>query len=307
MTMNNTLKGYVCGIIAAATYGLNPLFALPLYAHGLNPDSVLFFRYLCAIPIVGLMAVLRGHSLKIEKRDIIPLALMGIITALSSLTLFISYNYMNAGIASTILFVYPVLVALLMAVIYRERLSAITLVCMIVALAGIVLLAKAPEGSSVSLIGVLLAFLSGLTYAIYIVAANRKQFKKLPTLKMLFYVLLFGTLVFVVRLMGSTTFTPPTSVMDWGCVIALAVFPTALSFGGTTMAIHYIGSTPTAILGALEPLTAVAVSIAVFGESVTGREWIGMAMIILAVTCVAAAPQVSSLLLRIRKMFPRKR
>ena len=92
MTMNNTLKGYVCGIIAAATYGLNPLFALPLYAHGLNPDSVLFFRYLCAIPIVGLMAVLRGHSLKIEKRDIIPLALMGIITALSSLTLFISYN-----------------------------------------------------------------------------------------------------------------------------------------------------------------------------------------------------------------------
>ena len=304
--MTNNFKGYALGIIAAATYGLNPLFALPVYAHGMNPDSVLFFRYLMAIPIVGAMALLRGHSLAIEGRDIVPLSLMGIITGLSSLTLFQSYNYMNAGIASTILFVYPVLVAILMAVLYRERMSPLTVVCMLVSLGGIVLLGKAPDGASLSLLGTVLAFLSGLTYAIYIVAANRPRFRRLPTLKMLFYVLIFGTLVFAVRLAGMCEFTPPTCGMDWGCVVCLAVLPTAISFGCTTAAIQYIGSTPTAILGALEPLTAILVSIAVFGETVSATECIGMVMIIVAVTLVAAGPKAATALLRIRKMFPKR-
>ena len=305
--MNNSVKGYACGIVAAMTYGLNPLFALPVYAQGMNPDSVLFFRYLWAIPIVGMMAILRGYSLRIEQRDIVPLGLMGIITGLSSLTLFESYNYMNAGIASTILFVYPVLVALFMGLFYGERLSALTIGCMVVALGGILLLAKTPQGATISLLGVGLSFLSGLTYAIYIVAANKERFKRMPTLKMLFYVLIFGTLVFAARLLGPSTFTPPTGALDWGCVVALAIMPTAISFGCTTMAIHYIGSTPTAILGALEPLTAVVVSITVFGETVTEREWLGMVMIIVAVTFVAAGPQAARILLRIRKMFPRIR
>lgn len=305
--MTTRFKGYALGIIAAATYGLNPLFALPVYAHGMNPDTVLFFRYLIAIPIVGAMALLRGHSLAVGIRDILPLALMGIITGLSSLTLFQSYNHMNAGIASTILFVYPVLVAILMAVLYRERMSALTMTCMAVSLAGIVLLAKAPGQASLSLLGILLAFTSGLTYAIYIVAANRPRFRRLPTLKMLFYVLIFGTLVFAVRLAGPCEFTPPTSAIDWGCVVCLAVLPTAISFGCTTAAIQYIGSTPTAILGALEPLTAILVAVAVFGETVSATESIGMVMIIVAVTLVAAGPKASAALLRIRKMFPRRR
>lgn len=304
--MTNSFKGYTLGIIAAATYGLNPLFALPVYAHGMNPDSVLFFRYLIAIPIVGIMALLRGHSLVVKLRDILPLALMGIITGLSSLTLFQSYNYMNAGIASTILFVYPVLVAILMAVLYHERMSPLTMACMIVSLGGIALLSKAPDGAHLSIVGVVLAFLSGLTYAVYIVAANRPRFRRLPTLKMLFYVLIFGTFVFAVRILGSCEFTPPTCGADWVCVVCLAVLPTAISFGCTTAAIQYIGSTPTAILGALEPLTAILISIAVFGETVSIVECIGMGMIIVAVTLVAAGPKASTALLRIRKMFPRR-
>lgn len=304
--MTNSFKGYALGIIASATYGLNPLFALPVYANGMNPDSVLFFRYLIAIPIVGAMALMRGHSLAVKLCDVLPLVLMGVITGLSSLTLFQSYNYMNAGIASTILFVYPVLVAILMAVFYHEKMSTLTIVCMIFSLGGIALLSKAPDGAHLSVLGTVLAFTSGLTYAIYIVAANRPRFRKLPTLKMLFYVLIFGTVVFAVRLAGPCPFTPPTCRLDWGCVVCLAVLPTAISFGCTTAAIQCIGSTPTAILGALEPLTAILVSIAVFGETVSAVECLGMVMIIVAVTLVATGPQAATALLRIRKMFPRR-
>ena len=121
--MNVKAKGYILGAIAAASYGMNPLFALPLYKNGMNPDSVLFFRYLLAIPILAIMVWARGQSFRIQRNQIIPLIVLGLLIALSSLTLFQSYNYMDAGVASTLLFVYPIIVALIMAVFFKERLS----------------------------------------------------------------------------------------------------------------------------------------------------------------------------------------
>ena len=105
--MNAKAKGYILGSIAAASYGMNPLFAHPLYKAGMDPDSVLFFRYLFAIPLLGIMIKARGRSFKIQRKETFPLIIMGLLVALSSLTLFLSYNYMAAGIASTLLFVYP--------------------------------------------------------------------------------------------------------------------------------------------------------------------------------------------------------
>ena len=72
--MNVKAKGYVLGVIAAATYGMNPLFALPLYEAGMNPDSVLFFRYLFAIPVLGAMIKLRGRDFKLKRKEILPLS-----------------------------------------------------------------------------------------------------------------------------------------------------------------------------------------------------------------------------------------
>ena len=121
--MNTKVKGYFLGAIAAATYGTNPLFALPLYKDGMDPDSVLFFRYLFAIPILGMMIKGRGRSFKIEHKAAVPLIVMGLLVAFSSLALFQSYNYMEVGIASTLLFVYPIMVALIMALVFKEKLT----------------------------------------------------------------------------------------------------------------------------------------------------------------------------------------
>ncbi len=107
--MNAKAKGYILGSIAAASYGMNPLFALPLYKAGMDPDSVLFFRYLFAIPLLGIMIKARGRSFKIQRKKTFRLIIMGLLVALSSLTLFLSYNYMAACIASTLLFVYPIM------------------------------------------------------------------------------------------------------------------------------------------------------------------------------------------------------
>ena len=303
--MNAKAKGYILGSIAAASYGMNPLFALPLYKAGMDPDSVLFFRYLFAIPLLGIMIKARGRSFKIQRKETFPLIIMGLLVALSSLTLFLSYNYMAAGIASTLLFVYPIMVALIMAMVFKEKLALQTIVCMLLALGGIGLLYKSEDGSTLSLIGTLLVFASSLSYAIYIVGINQTSLKNVATLKVTFYVLLFGLSLFVARLLYSGVLNTPDQWYLGANLLALAVFPTAISFLCTTGAIQYIGSTPTAILGALEPVTAIFFGIAVFGESLTVRESFGLVMIIVAVTFVIAGGNITSQLVRFRKLFPR--
>ena len=303
--MNEKAKGYILAVIAAATYGMNPLFALPLYVDGMNPDSVLFFRYLFAIPLVGAMIKGRGRDFKIHRTDILPLVVLGVLMAASSLTLFEAYNYMDAGIASTILFIYPILVALIMAAVYKEKVTMQTALCILLALSGIAMLYQGGDGVTLSLTGTLLVFASALSYAIYIVGVNRPSLKEMATLKVTFYVLLFGVSLFVVRLWMSHDLTLPTRWWLWGNLVALAVFPTAISFLCTTSAIQRIGSTPTAILGALEPVTAIFFGITVFGERLTARDCMGITLILVAVTVVVAGGSITYQLVRFRKMFPR--
>ena len=303
--MNAKVKGYILGGIAAATYGMNPLFTLPLYKEGMDPDSVLFFRYLFAIPILGIMLKVRGRNFKLKRKEVPMLIILGWLVAISSLTLFQSYNYMEAGIASTILFVYPILVALIMAFVFKEKVTLRTGLCILLALSGIGLLYQSGDGATLSLVGVGLVMISALSYAIYIVGVNRPRLQDVATLKVTFYVLLFGLSLFLVRV----DFGQSLQVVDkwylWGNLIALAVFPTAISFLCTTQAIQYIGSTPTAILGALEPVTAVFFGVMIFGEALTTRLSCGILLIILAVTFIIAGSNITTYLVRFRKLFPR--
>lgn len=302
--MNAKVKGYILGAIAAATYGMNPLFTLPLYKEGMNPDSVLFFRYLFAIPILGIMLKARGRNFRLKRKEVLPLIILGWLVAISSLTLFLSYNYMEAGIASTILFIYPILVALIMAAVFKEKITLRTFLCILLALSGIGMLYEGGDGATLSLIGVGLVMASALSYAIYIVGVNRPALKDVATLKVTFYVLLFGLSLFLVRV----DFGQSLHIVDkwylWGNLVALAVFPTAISFLCTTQAIQYIGSTPTAILGALEPVTAVFFGVVVFSESLTLRLICGIILIIMAVTFIIAGSNITTYLVRFRKLFP---
>ena len=305
--MNVKAKGYALGAVAAASYGMNPLFALPLYKAGMDPDSVLFFRYLFAIPLLGIMLKLRGRSFRVQKTEIFPLIVMGLLVAVSSLTLFESYNYMDVGIASTLLFVYPIMVTLIMALVYKERLTVQLVICMLLALVGIALLYKGSDGATLSLVGTLFVFASSLSYAIYIVGVNKSALKDMATLKVTFYVLLFGVSLFVVRLLmkGQCHVPEVDQWYLWANLVALAVFPTAISFLCTTGAIQDIGSTPTAILGALEPVTAVFFGVVVFGETLSLRDICGLILIITAVTFVIAGSNITTYLVRFRKLFPR--
>ena len=292
-------------MVAAAAYGLNPLFALPLYDAGMDPESVLFFRYLFAIPMVALTLIARGRGFRVHSREVLPLIIMGILIAFSSLALFQSYNYMDAGIASTLLFVYPIMVTLMMAVYYKEKITMHTLLCLFMAVGGVVLMSDYGAGAGFSILGAVLVLISAFCYAVYIVGINTTRLKGLATLKVTFYVLLFGVIIFAARLYTKGGITMPTEWFQWGNLFALAFFPTLVSLACTTRAIRYIGSTPTAILGAFEPVTAVFFCVTILGETLTMTEFAGMMLVILAVTLVVEGGHFTGKMVGFKKMFPK--
>lgn len=303
--MNEKTKGYIYGVVAAAAYGLNPLFAIPLYDAGMDPESVLFFRYLFAIPMVAVTLIARGRGFRVHSREMLPLIIMGILMAFSSLALFQSYNYMDAGIASTLFFVYPIIVTFLMAAYYKEKITMHTMLCLLMAVGGVALMYDYGSGNGFSILGAVLVLISAFCYAVYIVGINTTRLKGLATLKVTFYVLVFGLVIFASRLYVKGGVTVPAEWYQWGNLLALAFFPTLVSLACATRAIRYIGSTPTAILGAFEPVTAVFFCVTILGETLTMTEFAGMILIILAVTLVVENGHFTGKMVNFKKMFPK--
>ena len=216
---------------------------------------------------------------------------------------------MDAGIASTILFVYPIMVAVIMYLFFKEKISKITMLCIAIALIGIVLLCRSGEGAVISTKGLLFVFGSALSYAIYIVYLNKSKIKVMATIKVTMYVLIVGWFIFALRALIIGELNVPSSEQWylWCNILALSIFPTIISLICTTEAIQCIGSTPTAILGVLEPVTAVFFGVLIFDEVLTPRIILGLILVICSVTLVVAEGKLGIVILKLRKMFPKKK
>ena len=301
------VKGYLLAALAAAAYGTNPAFAIPLYEQGMNPDSVLFFRYPIGLPLLAIVMFFRGVSFRLPAKTSGHVAILGILMALSSLALFESYRYMNSGVASTLLFVYPIMVAVMMTFFFHEKFRFTVVVSLAIMSAGLLMLMNPGEGVRLSSYGCLLVMVSALTYALYIVFVNVSyKIRSVPTTLLLFYVLAWGCVVFAVSMTAGSGLILPVSYTGWINLTALAVIPTVISLACTTRAIQLIGSTPTAILGALEPVSAVILSVLVLHQTITARDITGGVLIIIATTIVIADKSVDRLMLHVRKFFPRR-
>lgn len=292
MISKQLAKGLIFGCIAAFFYGLNPLFTLPLYQIGLTPDAVLFYRFFVASLILAAIMYQQKISFALTKKELLTLLLVGVTFAVSSLTLFVSYQLIEAGIASTILFIYPLLVAIIMVLFFHERLNLITMLAITLVIFGVSLLYQNDNGTSLDPFGVFLVFISALTYAIYIIAVERSPLHNIPVIKLTFYGLLFGSLVFFIRLdFGAALpmdFTP-TLIFN---VLGLAVFTTIVSLILMNHSIQMIGPTTASIIGALEPITALLVGVLIFNEQMTARIFLGIVLILSAIILTVSGKEI---------------
>lgn len=262
------------GIATSVTFGLIPLFTLPLMAKGLIFDSILFYRFLLATAALGAMMLLKKETFRIQMRDVPVLILLGLLYTGSAMFLFWGYNFMGAGVATTIHFTYPIFVTLLMFVFFREKASWITWLAILLAIAGVAKLSI--KGSELTLdpLGMLIVILSAMAYASYIIVVNKSRVRSMNGRKLAFYVFIVSTLLFAVKAMSNEGIQSVPDALSWMNLFLLAVVPTVISNITLVLAVHHIGGTLTSVLGAMEPVTAVCIGAFVFGKSLPGSpDW----------------------------------
>ena len=291
ITSNKKVFGTICGILAAVFYGTNPLGALKLYEQGMNTNSVLFSRFSMAWIIVSIILIIRKENLKVTKKEFGTLTALGLLFTASSMTLYFSFHYIAAGVASTLLFTYPIMTAVIMGLIFKEKAGFKTIIAIILSLVGVLLLYWSDASGALNTLGVILVLVSALTYAIYIIVVNRCPLE-MSSFKINFYVILYCAIgMAVFAWLTGNPLRLPHNAMSWFYAGWLAVVPATLSLVLMVYASKYVGATPTAILGALEPLTAVLIGIFVFNESFGLRLAIGIVLILSAVIITAYQPK----------------
>ena len=292
--MSLQTKGVILAIISAICYGMNPLGALFLYEEGLNVNSVIFYRFIFASILLAIFMLIKKDSFYLKFKEIILLALLGLLFGISAISLFNSFLYMNAGLASTVLFIYPIFVAIIMALFFKEKNSIITILSIIFAFLGVVLLYES-DGANVSNFGIFLVIVSSLCYAIYIVIIN--QYLKISALKVTFYSMLFCTITILIHSFfdSSLNIMPLVNFNMWFYTLFLALVPTIISLLFLIKAIQIVGSTSASILGALEPLTAVLIGVYVFNEKITFWLVIGIVFILFGVLLIVLKDYIDKL------------
>ncbi len=275
-------KGYVLAAVSAVFYGLIPLFILPIKAIDFPLDVTLFYRFFIAALILLAYLMYKKESLAMTGKELLIYVALGLFYSLSSECLFLGYDYLTPGIASTILFVYPVIVALIMVFFFREKITKPTIYSLIISLLGVGILSMKDARFEVNVAGFLITLGSALFYALYLVIVNKSKLQ-VSGMKITFYSLLFSSAYYFVK---SLVMQEPLAIPSMDLFIDISLFSiitTVFSIIALIYAIRFIGSTHTAIMGALEPVIAIVVSVGFFGEHLTLTLTVGVVLILIGV------------------------
>lgn len=299
-------------ILSSATFGLIPLFSIPLMENGnaelqLNLDNVCFYRFLFSALLMGVIVFVSfarkskgdfsfrkvaADAFSLTPKQLGLMMLISVFYASTSIFLTASYTVgeIPSGIATTMHFLYPVFVTAMMILFFGEKFTILKAVSVALAFGGVFFLSGASfnEGISLNPLGLLFVLVTIFTYGSYIIGVNNlKAIASMNGMKLTFYVLAFSCLLFCGNIIvKGGSFQPLTTFHQWWNILALAFIPTLISDLTLVYAIQIIGSTTTAILGCMEPLTAVLVGITVFGEKLSTNQGIGMVLVFIAVYLV---------------------
>lgn len=288
----NKFKGFLYGIVASSTFGLLPLFTLPVMGEGLTTFSILSYRMLFASILVAVLMLIGRVSFATNLKELRWFAVLGFLYYGSAALLFQAYGGMASGLATTLHFMYPVSVTVIMALVYKQRPSVVTICAIILSLVGVALLCLRESSTGVSsLLSVFLVLLSGVCYAVYLVLVSTvKLINQQNSQKLTFYVLMFSGAFFMLSTLqgGGLQIIPSASA---GInLLLMATLPTLLSNLALVRSVKNIGSTLTSVLGAMEPLTAIIVGILVFDESLRGLMVVGIILILVSVSLIVLSP-----------------
>ena len=299
--MRTTVKkfssgGLLLGLFAAVCYGFIPLFTKDLQhpSEGLPLASatILFYRFGIAALIIACIMMVKGISFRITFPEFLRLSFLAFLSDGAALFLIAGYSYMPSGVATTLHFMYPVFTALIMMLFFHEPRRISTIVAITMAVGGLFVLSWSGQGE-VGLMGVLLEIISAFCFALYLIRVNRSKISKMPPTKLTFYVMLLGALIFAATIIYehselemATNYAMLPTTTGWLNLIALSLVCTVITNLALVHAIQVIGPTIAAVLGVLEPVTAILLGIVFMGEELTPPIVLGIMLIIPAVLII---------------------
>lgn len=285
-----SIKGLLFAIVSSATFGLIPLFAIPAIQAGVALNSVLFYRFFISAAVVGVILLFRKTDLRITLKEFITVFILGFFYAGTALLLTEAYFYIPSGVATTIHFLYPVVVTLIMILFFKDKASVPVITATALAVTGVYLLSRGEGSGSVHMTGIILALITVIMYAFYIIGVNKSCVNKMDGLKMTFYVLFSCAVIFLINAVIRDGFISGIpSAKAWADIILLALIPTLVSDFTLILAVQRIGSTTTAVLGCMEPVTAVSMGVLFLHEPCGIPQFTGIAITLVAVTTVIIA------------------
>jgi len=285
------LNGIFYAIISSASFGFSPLFSIGLLAAGLSNFDVLSYRWGIAGIVLMIYAFAKKKTLRINSFDEgWKIFLLSVLRAITSVTLLIGYANISSGIASTINFMYPVIVALCMMFIFGEHKSWVDMLAIAAAIFGVYLLASGDslivENGNTKL-GLTCSIISAFSFAAYYILMKRLKADKIEVVKFTTWIMMLSAVYFIICafvLEGKLTMV--TGVKNWMYILGLGLWSTMISNFTGVKAVRRIGPTLTSILGALQPVTAVVLGILFLHEHLYTRSLIGIILILIAVTVV---------------------
>jgi len=286
-----TLNGIFYACISSASFGFSPLFSIGLLAAGLSNSDVLSYRWALAAIVLMVYAAVKRKTLRINSLDEAwKIALLSGLRALTSVTLLIGYANIASGIASTINFMYPVIVVFWMMLVHGEQKSWINLAAIALSILGVYLMASGDglkiEGGNTAL-GLACSIISAVSFAAYYILMKRARADKIEVVKFTTWIMIMCAVYFIIG--GLIVDGGITLVHDgklWLYILGLALWSTMISNFTGVKAVRRIGPTLTSILGALQPLTAVILGVLFLDEHLGFRSIAGIVLILTAVLMV---------------------
>ena len=284
----NRIKGILYAAVSSSTFGLAPFFSLTLLLAGFSAFEVLSYRWGVATIALTLFGWCSGCSFRLEKKDFLVVLLLSLLRAVTSFSLLIAYQNIATGVASTIHFMYPLAVSLVMMYFFQEKKSLWVMFAVFMSLLGSALLSsgelEAKNGDTI--VGLVAACVSVFSYAGYIVGVRMTRAVRINSTVLTCYVMGLGTVLYFIGALTTSGLQLVADGYTWLIILGLALPATAISNITLVRAIKYAGPTLTSILGAMEPLTAVVIGVFVFKELFTLNSAIGIILILLAVSVV---------------------
>jgi len=284
-----TINGIFYAVISSMSFGFSPLFSLFLIADGLSDFDILSYRWSIAAAVLIIYSLIKKKSLRFSSFDEAwKIILLSVLRAITSITLLIGYANIASGISATINFMYPVIVTFCMMLFFGERKSWVNVGSICLAILGVYLLASGDgiyvEGGNTTL-GLASSLISAVSYAAYFIVMNRVKADKIEVVKFNTWIMILCAVYFIAGgLMINGKITLVTEGKAWLHILGLGLWATMVSNITGVKAVRRIGPTQTSIMGALQPLTAVALGIIFLDEHLGVKTITGMALIMITVT-----------------------